>query len=49
MLQAGFPAKILVAKIDRSPGNFDTSPDLLKQLKAAGIDDSVILAMVRAV
>jgi hypothetical protein len=33
---------------DRSPGNFDTAPDFLKQLKAAGVHESIILAMVRA-
>ena len=48
MVEAGLPPKVLVAKIDRSPGNFDTAPDVLKQLKAVGVDDSVILAMVRA-
>ena len=48
MVEAGLPPKVLVAKIDRSPGNFDTSPDVLKQLKAAGVHDSIILAMVRA-
>jgi hypothetical protein len=48
MVEAGLPPKVLVAKIDRSPGNFDTSPDFLKQLKAAGVHDSIILAMVRA-
>jgi hypothetical protein len=48
MVKAGLPPKILVAKIDRSPGNFDTSPDVLGQLKAAGVHDSIILAMVRA-
>jgi hypothetical protein len=29
------------------PENFDTSPDVMGQLKAAAVDDSVILAMVR--
>jgi hypothetical protein len=47
-VKAGLPPKVLVAKIDRSPGNFDTSPDVLKQLKEAGVHDSIILAMVRA-
>jgi hypothetical protein len=46
MAEAALPPKILVAKIDRSPGNCDTTPDVLKQLKAAGVHDSVILAMV---
>jgi integrase len=48
MVEASLPAKVLVAKIDRSPGAYDTSPDVLRQLKAAGVHDSVILAMVRA-
>jgi len=48
MVEAGLPPKVLVAKIDRSPGDFDTSPDVLKQLKAAGVHDSIILAMVHA-
>jgi integrase len=48
MVEAGLPPKVLVAKIDRSPGNYDTTPDALKQLKTAGVHDSVILAMVRA-
>jgi hypothetical protein len=48
MVEAGLPPKVLVAKIDRSPGNFDTTPDALKQLKTAGVHDSIILAMVRA-
>src|SRR5262249_7072620 len=30
------------AKIDRSPGNFDTSPDLVNHRKAAGVHDSAI-------
>ena len=48
LVEAGLPPKVLVAKIDRSPGSFDTSRDGLKQLKAAGVHDSIILAMVRA-
>jgi hypothetical protein len=35
MVEAGPPLKVLVAKIDRSPGNFDTSPNVLKQLRVA--------------
>jgi hypothetical protein len=46
LVEAGLPPKVLVAKIDRSPGSFDTSRDGLKQLKAAGVHDSIILAMV---
>jgi hypothetical protein len=35
ILEAGLPPKVLVAKIDRSPAAYDTSPDVLRQLKAA--------------
>jgi hypothetical protein len=48
LVKVGLPPKVLVAKIDRSPGNFDTSPDVLGQLKVAGVHDSIILAMVCA-
>jgi integrase len=48
MVEAGLPPKVLVAKIDRSLGAYDTSPDELKKLKVAGVHDSIILAMVRA-
>ena len=48
MVEAGLPPKVLVAKIDRSPANFDTAPEILNQLKVAGVHDSIILAMVRA-
>jgi hypothetical protein len=48
MVKAEIPPKGIVAKIDRSPGNFDTTPDVLRQLKAARVHDSIILAMVRA-
>jgi hypothetical protein len=42
----GLP-KVLMAKIDRSPGNFDTAPEIMKQLKVAGVHDSIILARRR--
>ena len=48
LLSAGLPAKVIVAKIDRCQGNFDTAPVSLKQLKSAGVPDAVILAMVKA-
>jgi hypothetical protein len=46
----GWPAnpRVVVAKIERSLADFDTSPERLKNLKASGIPDSVILAMVKA-
>jgi len=48
MNKTGLPAEILVAKIKSSQSNFDTSPSQLQQLKAAGLADPVILAMVQA-
>ena len=46
---AGLPEQVLVAKIKSSQtNNFDTSPSQLKELKAAGLADAVILAMVEA-
>ncbi len=45
---AGLPEQVLVAKIKSSQTNFDTSPSQLKQLKAEGLADGVILAMVEA-
>jgi hypothetical protein len=46
--KAGLPEQVLVAKIKSSQTNFDTSPSQLKELKAAGLADAVILAMVEA-
>jgi hypothetical protein len=46
--KAGLPPEVLVAKIKSSQCNFDTSPASLQTLKAAGLGDSVILAMVEA-
>jgi hypothetical protein len=48
LVAAGLPASVIVAKIDRAPGEFDTSPETLKTLKSAGVSDAVILAMVKA-
>ncbi len=48
MVEAGLPAKVIAAKIQRSSGNFDTSPEVLKKLKASGVHDSIIIAMVQA-
>jgi hypothetical protein len=48
MHKIGLPPEILVAKIKSSQSNFDTSPSQLKQLKAAGLADAVILVMVQA-
>ena len=39
---------VIVAKIQSSPCEFDTSPGALAKLKQAGLSDKVILAMVQA-
>ena len=46
--RVGLPEQVLLAKIKSSQTNFDTSPPQLKELKAAGLPDAVILAMVEA-
>ncbi len=48
MVKAGIGAEIIVAKIKTATCSFDTSPTALKELKDAGVPDSVILAMVQA-
>lgn len=47
MLKAGLSPEIIYAKIKTSPGSFDTSPAALRELKAAGVPDAVILAMLK--
>lgn len=48
MLQAGLPKEVVVAKINSSPCNLDTSPIALKELKAAHVPKRVIMAMIQA-
>jgi hypothetical protein len=48
MSSAGLPAEVLIAKIKSSVCNFDTAPTTLKNLKASGMSDKVILAMIEA-
>lgn len=48
MSSAGLPAEVLVAKIKSSACDFDTVPTSLKNLKASGVPDKVILAMIEA-
>ena len=48
MWRAGLSAEIIVAKIKSSPARFDTAPATLQQLKAAGLPEPVILAMLEA-
>jgi hypothetical protein len=40
-------SETIVAKIKTASCSFDTSPTALKELKDAGVPDSVILAMVQ--
>jgi hypothetical protein len=48
MSSAGLPAEVLIAKIKSSACAFDTAPASLKNLKASGVPDKVILAMIEA-
>jgi hypothetical protein len=46
--KAGLSAEVLIAKIKSSRAAFDTQPAALQELKAAGVPDAVILAVVQA-
>jgi hypothetical protein len=48
MLKAGLSQEIVIAKINASACEFDTSPAALKVLKTANVPEAVILAMVQA-
>lgn len=48
MATAHLSAETIVLKIETTPGQFDTSPDALAVLKAAGVPDAAIDAMIRA-
>jgi hypothetical protein len=48
MLKMGLTPEVVLAKIKNSASKFDTSPKALQELKAAGVPDSIILAMVQA-
>lgn len=48
LLEAKLAAKVIVAKIERAPASYDTSPEKLKALKQWGVSDAVILAMIKA-
>jgi integrase len=48
MLKEEIPIEIVSAKIKKSRCNFDTSLPTLKQLRASGVPDDIVLAMVRA-
>jgi TonB family protein len=48
MLQAGLPQEVVIAKINSSPCDLDTSPIGLKELKAAHVPKKVMVAMIQA-
>ena len=48
MHKAGLSAEVVVAKIKSSSNAFDTSAAALQEMKAAGVPDAVILAMVES-
>lgn len=48
MLKSGLSTEVVLAKIKASPSRFDTSSATLQELKASGVPDAVILAMVQA-
>jgi hypothetical protein len=48
LVKAGLATEIITAKIKASKNNFDTSPTALQELKAAGVPDAIVLAMVEA-
>jgi len=48
LIKSGLSAEIVSAKIKQSGGTFDTSPAKLKELKAASVPESVILAMIES-
>ena len=47
MAQAGLGDDIIIAKIQQSTGNFDTSPNSLIRLKKAGVSKAVLDAMLK--
>jgi hypothetical protein len=47
MNKAGMSEAIILAKINSSPTNFDTSTAALQDLKTAGLSETIILAMVK--
>jgi hypothetical protein len=48
LVKTGLSSEVILAKIKVGPCNFDVSTDGLKGLKAAGVPDNLILAMVEA-
>ena len=47
MVKAGLPEEVIIAKVQGSPCDFDTSPTALATLKSAQVPNAVILTMVK--
>lgn len=48
LVKAGMSVEIITATIESSATQFDVSPTALQDLKAAGVSDPIILAMIKA-
>ena len=48
MIEAGLPVDVIVAKIESSPSEFDTSVEELVALSGLGVDAAVLTAMAQA-
>ncbi len=48
LVKAGIPEQVIIAKIQNSPTAFDTNPKALERLKATGIPEPIMMAMVDA-
>lgn len=46
MVKAGLSDSVVIATIQASPGQYDTSTDALVALKGAGVDDTVVAALI---
>ncbi|HEV2133632.1 MAG TPA: hypothetical protein VGR47_05165 [Terracidiphilus sp.] len=46
MVKAGLSDDVIVSTVNSSPGTYDTSADALIGLKAAGVDDKIVGAMI---
>ncbi len=47
LVKAGLPEEVIIAKMQGSPCDFDTSPTALATLKSAQVPNAVILTMVK--
>jgi len=47
LVKAGLPEEVIIAKVQGSPCDFDTSPTALATLKSAQVPNAIILTMVK--